>query len=520
MVRCVLVALLSSGVLVALLSSVAGLNEEDFPAEKQRLKRGGRRHGGRHGGASTGNAGKPRHGGASTGNAGAPLEVALKHNTQELKYTTQELKPTNQQLKHTNQKLKRTVAWDASSPKLSRAARWATNDSVAVRSTALGFSACHIVPDFVPQSSPAEFPLPPRRKPKTPWFMSMSKPDDHVSQTYVKFAKAATVSARLNAPSLAPYFVYTYLPHQDIDEPDDELVIFLKRAGTRVLKWRLSFFDDIPVKIREAKQGHINVGAFGRLDVPLIVSTVLHDELSKRGLDSEFVLYTDVDVMFARDWPAHSELYRCGECFRGWPNPKCCRDHLGKNDPAVFLAGTEVFAIWGLNSGVMYLNVQRLLWDRRALLDWGNSHAWNFVTWDQGLLESFYRQKARLADAPNGTVFVKGWHAWDSFDDGLYNARGFSKPPGVSPYIWHWHGYKPYDVECWLGLLERGTWVHTNTVAQELKASAKKGCRGLINGRMAWMHECSLSLYLTLYSHYERLLLMADAISAPEAPTQ
>ena len=95
--------------------------------------------------------------------------------------------------------------------------------------------------------------------------MSMSKPDDEVSATYVDFARAASASARLNAPTLYPFFLYT--PHHE--EEDDRLSALFKRAGTHVLKWRLSFYADIPLKIRKSKQGHVSVGAFGRLDVPL-----------------------------------------------------------------------------------------------------------------------------------------------------------------------------------------------------------------------------------------------------------
>ena len=177
----------------------------------------------------------------------------------------------------------------------------------------------------MPRTSPAALAALRPGKQRVAWFMSMSKPDDAVSNTYVAFAKAATASARLNAPSLAPsssgagasararppngtrarrYFIYTYLPHQDVDEPDDALCAFLRASGTYVLKWRLSFYDDIPEKIRKSRQGHINVGAFGRLDVPLIASTILRKDFEARGLDMDYVLYTDTDVLFARDWPA------------------------------------------------------------------------------------------------------------------------------------------------------------------------------------------------------------------------
>lgn len=372
---------------------------------------------------------------------------------------------------------------------------------------------CARLEEFVPRTSPASLAA---KAPRLAWFMSMSKPDDAVSGTYVAFAKAATASARLNAPSLAPFFVYTYLPHQDVDEADDELCAFLRAAGTTVVKWRLSFWDDIPPKIRSSKQGHINVGAFGRLDVPLIASTILRKDFVDRGLDLDYVLYTDTDVMFARDWPRRSDLTTCRGCRKGWPNPNCCNHLLKDAEPNVFLAGTEVFAIWGLNSGVMFMNVDQMLSDRRALLDWGNEKAWNFMMYDQGMLESFYRQRTRIDDLrrQNRTAadeFFKGWHAWDSFDDNKYNARGFMKLPPVQPFIWHWHGFKPYDVACWLGQLEGGGWDLDADVKTALATAGKHGCRGLLNGRMG-MHECSLATYLDLFAAHERLLGIAAAL--------
>ena len=83
---------------------------------------------------------------------------------------------------------------------------------------------CPRIGAFAPERSPAVLPVARPGLARLAWFMSMSKPDDHVSATYVKFAKAATASARANAPSLSPYFIYTFLPHQDIEEPDDDLV--------------------------------------------------------------------------------------------------------------------------------------------------------------------------------------------------------------------------------------------------------------------------------------------------------
>ena len=59
--------------------------------------------------------------------------------------------------------------------------------------------------------------------------MSISKGEKgKMSAKYAHFARSATISAKLNAPSLMPYFLYTYGPRQNPDEPDDAFVKFLK----------------------------------------------------------------------------------------------------------------------------------------------------------------------------------------------------------------------------------------------------------------------------------------------------
>ena len=139
------------------------------------------------------------------------------------------------------------------------ATRWADDARVNVRTLKNQQKhECARIKPFVPRTTTTTLP-PPVSGRRVAWFMSMSKPDDEVSATYVDFARAATASARLNAPTLYPFFLYTFLPHQDVEEEDDRLVRFLKRAGTHVLKWRLSFYADIPLKIRKSKQGHVSV---------------------------------------------------------------------------------------------------------------------------------------------------------------------------------------------------------------------------------------------------------------------
>ena len=215
-------------------------------------------------------------------------------------------------------------------------------------------SVCASIPEFVLGTSPAHFPSPRPGRRRLAWFMSMSKPNDAISRawraracrscpcpgrgegareglttdpflavdlpnarprarpfagTYLDFVKATTLSAKLNAPSLVPYFLYVYLPDQEFGEEDD-LTRWLTRMGTRVVPWRLSFYDRMPPKVRGGRQGHLNVGCFGRLDIPAAVTGPLAEEFAREGLDADYVLYTDTDVLFAGDWPSHEELLK------------------------------------------------------------------------------------------------------------------------------------------------------------------------------------------------------------------
>jgi len=165
------------------------------------------------------------------------------------------------------------------------------------------------------------------------------------------------------------------------------------------------------------------------------------------------------------------------------------------------------------------MNVPRMLADRGNLLDWGNEKKWQFMMYDQGMLETFYRQKVRAEElrrdkAPFRDVSEGNWHAWESFDDLKYNARGFMRVPPEQPYLWHWHGFKPYDVACWLSVLERSKWHFEDSIRDAIQRTKKeKLCRGLLGPRMV-VHECSLAMYLDLYASHLQLLAVADALAA------
>ena len=75
---------------------------------------------------------------------------------------------------------------------------------------------------------------------------------------------------------------YVYLPGQTFGE-EDNLTRWLRRIGTRVVPWKLSFWDNMPSSVRDGKQQHLNVGCFGRLDIPGVVSGPLKAEFEVRA---------------------------------------------------------------------------------------------------------------------------------------------------------------------------------------------------------------------------------------------
>lgn len=143
---------------------------------------------------------------------------------------------------------------------------------------------------------------PPRLLPPTAattvWVICVSKPstsEDELNSKHLELATVAVASARLRAPSLAPYVMYIHRPGQALTA-DDAFVDRLRTMGARVLPHQLSFFDQIPKsKLTGGSQKHLNFAAFGRLDIPRVIDSI-RPELRERGLDSERVLYTDTDV--------------------------------------------------------------------------------------------------------------------------------------------------------------------------------------------------------------------------------
>ena len=121
------------------------------------------------------------------------------------------------------------------------------------------------LPAIAPPRAPvswAALPLPSVR-PRLAWFTCVTKPSaaDSTGWDNLAHLRAAVVSARLNAPSLAPHVVYLHSPDQPLE--DDGFSRWLRAAGARVILHRLSFYEAIPASRRKQP----NVGINSHVDI-------------------------------------------------------------------------------------------------------------------------------------------------------------------------------------------------------------------------------------------------------------
>ena len=261
------------------------------------------------------------------------------------------------------------------------------------------------------------------------------------------------MSARLNAPSLAPYVLYMHSADEPFAKEDDEITVWLKALGVRVINSRLSFLHLIPAKRSRMERST----GICKMDLPLAARSV-DAELAARGLDRERILVTDVDVLFAND-------FRLGQ-------------RRAAKRLRTFAAGIEFFSE-ALNSGVVYMNVTTMLAERERMLQYAVRKKFKFLVADQSWLQEWFDPAAG-----------KGRRAiqvgWDRLDEAMWNARPFVHPwrghprrrrplPWPEPRIWHWHGYKPGDVQCWFNAMANGSW----------PARAWRDTPGCIEGRWA-----------------------------------
>ena len=190
--------------------------------------------------------------------------------------------------------------------------------------------------------------------------------------TYKKYIRVALTSAKERAPSLVPHLIYS-------GEKDEHLLEWYKHNGGTVHHHNLSFYDKLQATVKAGKQPAswlTQHGAYLRMDIPLIMKDMA---LKDPNIETEYILYTDADVMFWMDINTCSfnkpEILSIGPewtkglkvnsgqhsaCVRQ-PRPQPPTHSSRGPSPPPFAAG------------VMYINVAALGRDREQLIQWGEA---------------------------------------------------------------------------------------------------------------------------------------------------
>ena len=111
---------------------------------------------------------------------------------------------------------------------------------------------------------------------------------------------------------------------------------------------------------------------------------------------------------------------------------------------------------------------------------------------------------------------------WVVLNDRAFNARAWlhatRRPSFVLTRIWHWHGYKPDDVRCWLEAIRVGRWpLRAWRSLDGCNGQGRCSYRPVKNSGCHWFGRIDLApCYLRTYTHllvqHRRLLWLSDSI--------
>jgi hypothetical protein len=125
---------------------------------------------------------------------------------------------------------------------------------------------------------------------KVLWFTAIGGSGDH----YKKYIRVAMMSKKQHAPSLVPHLIYS-------GTKDEHFLNWYTDNGGTVHHHNLSFYDKLEASVKAGKHdaGWLTQhGAYLRMDLPLILKGM---QLTDPGIEKEYLLYTDADVMFWND---------------------------------------------------------------------------------------------------------------------------------------------------------------------------------------------------------------------------
>jgi hypothetical protein len=263
------------------------------------------------------------------------------------------------------------------------------------------------------------------------------------SSTYRDAYVVALESARANAPSLQPVLVVQ-------GHIDPEIISDFESLGALVVSHKLSFHDKIQEYTPDLVTGLW--GSYLRVDIPSIMPKVRR-LVDDQAIDTEYVLWTDPDVMFEAD--VNSSI-------------------LGK--PRFLAIGPDASPDNAENGGVIYYNVTGYTEIFDDLMRWSEEKKFNFRWVDQSMLVGYFNQGGLLRITPLPNVFN-----WKPYWGRPGNNIRYNRLPSI--VLVHFHGPKlelaacvmSYFKEHNIGRYEATWWVrkkdHEKAVAQEC------GCR-------------------------------------------
>lgn len=206
---------------------------------------------------------------------------------------------------------------------------------------------------------------------------------------YIDHIKAMINSAAINT-SLQSYFIY--------DGEQDELTDWLEAKGVTIVYHRSSLADLIQSNTSDSFNKHTAMGAYLRLDIPIIVE--------KLAITDDVVLYTDCDVIFVKD-----------VTYSNTPNQFAIAPEFNSSKERPYF-----------NTGVMFINVSEFTDSRDLFIDFIRQigDLSRFGDYDQGALNHFYTNRFSHLE-------------WN------YNWRPYF---GINPdaVIVHYHGLKIKDI--------------------------------------------------------------------------
>ena len=190
---------------------------------------------------------------------------------------------------------------------------------------------------------------------KVLWFMAVQSYTKAVESKYYNYVLAAVNSARVFAPSLAPFLIH--------DGADEDIPAAVRNASNvRLVSHKLTFLANLTRGLGERTM----IGAWYRFDIPYVVKNLLTD-LNPDEYDLAYALYTDTDVLFFKDF---------NEC--SLPKPK------------VLYIGPEGGRGSQSNSGVLYMNLSAMQTHWPRVLELAVKRNFHFSAVDQGLFLEYF----------------------------------------------------------------------------------------------------------------------------------